>query len=130
MYSDDSGFAVDSPRRYGYSTNGHRCYGSHDWYTKGRKNVIGAVINNRFVASSIVESNVNADVFFSWTMDTLLPNIPPHCIVVLDNASFHKRADIKMAITENEHKWAQVKSIRKKERLSIDQLYKRHIMVN
>ena len=32
------------PRTHGYSTKGTRCYGTHNWGTKGRINAIGALI--------------------------------------------------------------------------------------
>ena len=40
-YIDESGFAFDIPRRYGYSKVGDRCYGSYNWNAKGRENIIG-----------------------------------------------------------------------------------------
>ena len=42
-YIDESGFASDMPRRYGYSKVGNRCYGTYNWNAKGRENVIGAL---------------------------------------------------------------------------------------
>ncbi len=126
---------------------GKRCYGTHDWQAKGRKNVIAAIMNHNFIASSIYGTNINANVFYEWTKNSLLPNLPNRSIIVLDNARFHKRKDIQIAITDKHHtvlflptyspdlnpiekKWANVKAIRRKKRLPIDQLYERHIMMN
>lgn len=39
---DESGFAQDMPRCYGYALKGQRCHGKHNWQAKGRINVIGA----------------------------------------------------------------------------------------
>ena len=36
IYIDESGFAHDMPRRFGYAPLGERCFGSHDWHAKGR----------------------------------------------------------------------------------------------
>ena len=46
VYVDESGFANDMPRTYGYSVRGQRCYGCHDWGSKGRTKAIGALIGN------------------------------------------------------------------------------------
>ncbi len=41
---DESGFAHDKPRLYGYASKGHRCFGTQDWHGKGRTNDIGVLI--------------------------------------------------------------------------------------
>ena len=39
VYIDESGFAHDMPRTYGYSPTGLRCSGEKDWGDRGRTNV-------------------------------------------------------------------------------------------
>tara|TARA_B100001123_G_C14981941_1_gene895992 strand:+ start:396 stop:863 length:468 start_codon:yes stop_codon:yes gene_type:complete len=147
VYIDESGFAVDSPRNRGYSHIGKRCYGSHNWHEKGRKNVIGALLGNQLIAASFYETYVNADIVLSWTNDVLLPSLPEKSVIVLDNASFHKRQDFKDSIASQQHtllylppyspdlnpiekKWAQIKSIRRKFKLSFEELYACHFIQN
>jgi len=36
---------------------------------------------------------VNANVFLAWVERDLLPKAPEECVMVMDNASFHKRDD-------------------------------------
>ena len=103
VYIDESGFAVDSPRNRGYSPIGHRCYGSHNWHEKGRKNVIGALLGKQLIAASVYETNVNADIVLSWAKDVLLPSLPEKSVIVLDNPSFHKRQDFKDSISSQQH---------------------------
>lgn len=74
--------------------------------------------------------SINANVCYAWITQDLLLKLPAQRVVVMDNASFHKRADIQQAIKEAdhileylpayspdlnpiEHKWAQSKAIRK-----------------
>ncbi len=69
-------------------------------------------------------------VFHAWVVQELLPNTPKNSVIVLDNATFHKRSGTLQAIEEAGHavaflppyspdlnpiekKWAQAKSIRK-----------------
>jgi transposase len=131
VYLDESGFACDMPRTHGYSTQGQRCFGEHDWHAKGRINVIGAIANNRFLSICLFETTVDSDVFFAWLTQDLIRKLPNNSIVVMDNATFHKRNDMREALETAghtllylppyspdlnpiEHKWAQAKSIRRR----------------
>jgi len=114
------------PRTQGYSPRGKRCYGKHDWHKKGRVNAIGAIINFLFISVGLFNANIDSDIFYAWLTQELLPNVPPHSVIVMDNATFHKRRDIQQAIRRSniileylppyspdlnpiEKKWAQVK---------------------
>ena len=131
------------PREYGYSDKGARCYGVHDWHAKGRVNVIGAIIGMTFLTLSMFSSSINADVFYAWLTQDLLPKVTAGSVVVMDNATFHKRIDMLKAIEEHgciteflppyspdlnpiEQKWAHVKAVRRKLRCSIDELFSEH----
>jgi len=133
------------PRTHGYSPRGKRCYGKHDWHKKGRVNAIGAIINFLFISVGLFNANIDSDIFYAWLTQELLPNVPAHSVIVMDNATFHKRRDIQQAIRRRniileylppyspdlnpiEKKWAQVKSIRRKLRCDdIDQLFSEYL---
>lgn len=140
IYIDESGFAHDMPRRHGYAPVGKRCFGNQDWHAKGRTNVIGALLFGVLLTVSLFHFNINADVFYAWITQDLLPKIKQPSVIVLDNASFHKRKDIQNAILNDkhiilflppyspqlnpiEHKWAQAKALRKSKHCSIDELF-------
>ena len=142
---DESGFSNDMPRRYGYAPRGQRCVGQCDWHAKGRTNVLGALMGSSLLTVTLIEGSVNAQVFFAWLTQDLLPKLPSHCVIVMDNASFHKRSDSRQAIAQAqhlleflppyspdlnpiEHKWAQAKSIRKKFRCSIEILFSSFVL--
>lgn len=135
---------MDTPRTHGYSLKGTRCLGSCDWHARGRINVIGACVDMTFINVMLFEGNIDSDVFFAWVINELLPALPEHAVVVLDNATFHRRQDIQRAIKDAghtleylppyspdlnpiEHKWAQAKNIRKKLRCNVDDLFKNRI---
>ncbi|UJF17080.1 transposase [Vibrio sp. SS-MA-C1-2] len=88
------------PRTHGYSDKGTRCYGVHNWQSKGRVKVIGAIINHLFLTFSIFSGNINSDVFHSWVEQDLLPKAPKESVIIMDNASFHKRTDTLRLIEE------------------------------
>lgn len=146
IFIDESGFAHDMPRRNGYAPIGKRCVGKQDWHAKGRTNVIGALLGAYLLTVSLFSGSINANVFYAWITQDLLPKLPAQCVIVMDNASFHKRADIQQAIKEAghileylpayspdlnpiEHKWAQSKSIRKQKNCTIDELFKNNNLI-
>lgn len=140
VYVDESGFSVDAPRDRGYSLKGERCYAKKDWHARGRVNAIGAITNFELFNVCLFDSNINADIFYAWVKEELLPNTPDTAVIVLDNATFHKRSDISLAIKSQGHtleflppyspdlnpiekKWAQAKSIRRRFDYTPDQLF-------
>ena len=128
------------PRTHGYAPVGKRCFGNHDWHAKGRTNVIGALLGASLLTACLFSGSVNADVFLAWVEQDLLPKAPEECVIVMDNASFHKRDDIEQAMLDAghileylpayspelnpiEHKWAQAKAIRRRCHCSVDEVF-------
>lgn len=144
IYIDESGFATDAPRDYSYSLKGTRSYGVKDWHNKGRVNAIGAILDFNILNVGLFEGNINADVFHAWVTQELLHSIPANSVLVMDNATFHKRSDSIAAIEKSGHsilflppyspdlnpiekKWAQAKSIRRKLRCDPYELFQKFI---
>lgn len=118
------------PRTHGYALIGQRCFGKHDWHAKGRTNVIGALIGQHLLTVSLFTGSINANVFSAWVIQDLVPKLSSECVVIMDNATFHKRKDIQEAFNDAklpllylppyspdlnpiEHKWAQAKAFHK-----------------
>lgn len=128
------------PRTHGYSLKGKRCYGKHNWGAKGRTNVIGALLSSVLLTIGLFETTINTDIFNSWMIQDLIPQLPPNSIIVMDNASFHQGIEMKEALEKQglelmytptyspdlnpiEKKWAQVKSRRRKYQCSLIDLF-------
>jgi transposase len=141
VYLDESGFEKETLRDYGYAKIGARCVDSFDWQAKERTNVIGAIFCGILLGIGLFDFNVNANVFHGWVVQCLLAALPSNSVIVMDNATFHKRQDIQEAITQAGHileylppyspdlnpiekKWAQAKAIRRQKRCSVDELFK------
>ena len=139
---------VDLPkiqqRTHGYAYRGKRCYGVQDWHTKGRINVIGAIVGFVVLTVGLFEGSINSDVFYAWLTQALVPVFPVNAAVVMDKASFNKRADMIEAIKQSfvlldllppyrpdlnpiEKKWAKAKAIRRRERCDVDTLFLVHM---
>lgn len=128
------------PRTHGYAPVGKRCHGIKDWNARGRTNAIGALIGKALLTVGLFNTNVNADVFTAWLKQDLIPKLPKNAVLVMDNATFHKRSDTLQAIEKAGHtalflppyspdlnpieqKWAQAKALRRRKTCSIDQLF-------
>lgn len=133
------------PRHHGYAKKGERCFDQKNWHAKGRLNVIGALLASCLLTVSLVNGSINANTFYTWLAQDLLPKLPQRQVVlVMDNAAFHKRADIRQLIEDAghileylptyspdlnpiEHKWAQSKAIRKQKNCSVEELFAYHV---
>ena len=99
--------------------------------------MIGALLNQKLIAPFLCDFNIDSNVFYIYVKEVLLKNIPKNSIIVMDNASFHKRQDIQNIIQEHNHqliylppysphlnpiekKWAHLKALRRKYNLSIE----------
>jgi len=133
------------PRLRGYSRKGLRCAALRDWGAKGRANVIGALFAGALIGAAVFDSTVNTSVFNGWIQNFLLPALPKNSVVIMDNAAFHKSAETKRLLEEAghallflppyspdlnpiEHKWAQVKAIRRRTGATVEDLFKDHKM--
>lgn len=128
------------PRTHGYSSKGERCYGKQNWGEKGRTNAIGALMGGVLLTVSLFQTNINTSIFNRWIEVDLIPKLPPQCVIVMDNASFHKGEQMKQKLKKAghtllylppyspdlnpiEHKWAQAKAIRRRKRCDINELF-------
>ena len=66
------------------------CTYCYNWQSKERSNVIGALYKKRLFALEYVYKNVSWEVMYDWCKDTLIPNLNTPCVIVIDNARFHK----------------------------------------
>ena len=123
---------------------GARCHGKHDWHARGRTNVLGALLGGAMLTVGLTPSNIDANIFNLWLQNDVLPKLPPDAVIVMDNATFHKRLDTQMMIKDAGHtleylppyspdlnpiepKWAQAKEIRRKTGQNIDELFARPV---
>ena len=133
------------PRRWGYAAVGARCVGKPNGHARGRVKVVGALLASCLLTMSLFNGAINANTFYAWVAQDWLPQLPPHSVVVMDNAAFHKRADIRQLFKQAghlleylptyspelnpiEHKWAQAKAIRKQNKCSVEELFAHYVL--
>ena len=126
---DESGFESQIIRPHGYAPIGKPCIDSYNWQGKKRTNVIGALYKKMLFALDYFEHNINSGIFYDWCKHTLIPSLKTKCVIVMDNARFHKSSRIQKLLNRHGHrilwlppyspdlnpiekKWAQVKFLR------------------
>ena len=128
---DESGFEAETKRPYGYAPIGKPCTDRYNWQAKKRTNVIGALYEKMLFALDYFEQNINGEIFYHWCKLKLklIPSLKTKCVIVMDNARFHKNKRIQKLLNRNGHrilrlppyspdlnpiekKWAQVKFLR------------------
>lgn len=131
------------PRTHGYALKGQPCIGKHDWGSRGRSNVIGALLSQLLLTVSLFQHSIDTATFTGWLEQDLLPKLPPNSVIVMDNAAFHKSVDMQTTIKQAGHileylpvyspdlnpiekKWAQAKAIRRRLQCSIEELFVQH----
>ena len=90
-------------RPYGYSERGEVCFGEYNWQLKNKTNAIGAILDDQLFAVGLYDCSINSDVFDGWVEQLLLPDLPSGSVIVMDNATFHKRSDTRERIEDAGH---------------------------
>lgn len=129
IYMDESGFEKEVLRAFGYTLQGLPCIDKYHWQQKSKTNVIGALYQKTLFAIDYFKTNVNWKTVYHWFKDTLIPKLNRKCVIVMDNASFHKPRLIRKLLNRHGHrvlwlppyspdlnpiekKWAEVKKLR------------------
>ncbi|MGP9711151.1 transposase, partial [Psychrobacter sp. AOP29-E1-7] len=124
-----SGFEAETIRSHGYAPIGKPCIDRYNWQGKKRTNVIAALYEKMLFALDYFKYNINSSIFYNWCKQTLIPSLKTKCVIVMDNARFHKSRRIQKLLNRHGHrilwlppyspdlnpiekKWAQVKFLR------------------
>ena len=95
MYVDESGINTHLQREYARAPRGQII----EDVIRGRKcervNVIGAVCNKEYFAIESYKQTTNGDFFETWFEGRLLKEIPKGCTVIMDNATFHRKKNLR-----------------------------------
>jgi len=71
---------------------------------RGRKfkriNIIGGLAGGEYMAMEYYDHTTTSEFFESWFADSLLPAVPKGHTVIMDNASFHRKAPLRELAAE------------------------------
>jgi len=103
VYVDESGFERTTYRSRGWACKGQRVAGERSGNPRPRTSLLAAKWGQRLLAPVLFEGNTNAEWFNIWLEDHLFKELPPHSILIMDNAAFHKTAKTRALIEQAGH---------------------------
>ena len=92
VYIDETGFDEYYSRNYGYSKRGQRIIGKVYGRKIFRINLVAGLANGKIIAEKLYRENTDYSFFEDWFANELLPQIKKKSVIVLDNATFHRKA--------------------------------------
>ena len=103
VYFDESGFQEEVARPHGWALKGTKVYGDLSGSKRRRTNLIMAQRGQEWLAPMVFDFSCNAEVVNSWLEEMLLPELTEPSIIVMDNASFHKKDVIRQLLEQHGH---------------------------
>jgi transposase len=90
-YVDECGIDEYLNRSHGYSLRGEPVLGKVSGKKFKRTNIVAAKCCDRIVAPMVYSQTTDSVLFEYWFENALLKSIPKYSVIVLDNASFHRK---------------------------------------
>jgi transposase len=90
VFIDESGIDSFLYRPYGRSKKGQEVFGNVSGKRFYRESFIAAKCKSNILAPFCFQGTCNTQLFEFWIEKFLLPELKPHQIVIMDNATFHK----------------------------------------
>ena len=91
VYVDETGFDQYFCRTHCWAKRGEIIEGSFSGKRFARTNFIGGLCNGKIVGGKFYKHSTNSKFFEEWFEQILLKNIPRKSIIVMDNATFHRK---------------------------------------
>jgi transposase len=98
-YVDETGVDTYLYREYGWSERGKPLFGNVSGRKFKRTGVVAAQLGKSVISPLTYDGTMDSALFEAWFSDCLLPNLPDSSVVVMDNASFHRKSKL-FSITE------------------------------
>lgn len=103
VYTDESGFKKHSYRRHGWAKRGTILYGFVHGNNHKSTNLIMAQRNGKWFAAETFQENCTAQRVNEWLEKTLIPKLEKPSVIVMDNAPFHKKVEIRRILKKQGH---------------------------
>ena len=92
FYVDETGLDEAYCREKGRAKRGAKVYGSISGRKFKRSNIVAAQCCGRIVAPMEYDGTTDHNVFETWFEKVLLTELPLNSVVVMDNATFHRKS--------------------------------------
>jgi len=99
-YVDECGLDEYLYREYGYSPKGVPISGKISGKKYKRTNIVAAKCHGKVVAPMIYDGSTDSVLFEYWFERMLLRTIPKYSVIILDNATFHRKSRLRVMAAE------------------------------
>lgn len=104
VYIDESGIKNTIKPEYARALRGQPVRDNKKGHATEKLNIIAGLLNNKIIAPLIYSCSTDSIVFNTWLEKCLIPILPEKCVIIMDNATFHKSAKTKEMIENNGHR--------------------------
>lgn len=88
---DETGIDKYLYREYGYAPKGEQLHGQISGRKYARTGIVAAQMGKEILAPCTYDGTMNHERFEDWFGNHLLPILPKETVIVMDNASFHRK---------------------------------------
>lgn len=99
---DETGIQKFLHREYAYAPRGEKVYDRISGKKFRRTNIVAAKRGSHIIAPLQYDGTMNGVLFETWFERHLIPELPEYSVIVMDNASFHRKKKL-YAIAETHH---------------------------
>lgn len=104
VFIDESGFQKSTQRDHAWGVQGQKVYDERAGNNRGgRTNLIAGKRKKQLLAPILFTGSTDATWFNSWLKEHLFKELKPNSTLIMDNASFHKKAEIKALADSSGH---------------------------
>lgn len=103
VYMDESGFEYDAYRPAGWAPKGKKVHGNAIGSIKRRTNLIAAKRGKQLLAPILYQGSTDTAWVNNWLEQHLFKELHPKSTIIMDNAPFHNKKDIKRLAQEAGH---------------------------
>jgi transposase len=95
VYVDESGVEKDYVREHGRARRGERVGDGRRGRKFGRLNVVAALRGDEVLSPKCFGHSTTGDFFEDWLKNELLPAVKRGQTIIMDNASFHRKKQLR-----------------------------------
>jgi len=92
VYVDECGIDRYIYREYGWSPRGEKIYGAISGRKYQRTSIVAAQVGKKILAPMQYDGSIDSTLFEYWFQTWLLLNLPEKSVIVMDNATFHRKS--------------------------------------
>ena len=91
---DETGIDTYLYREYGYAPKGQKVEAAISGRKYKRVGIVAAQLGQKIISPLAYSGTMDSNLFEFWFEKQLLPALPPGAVIVMDNASFHRKAQL------------------------------------